>query len=121
MNYLLDTNVIADLLRHKTGATKRVERHIQEGDTLHLCQPVYYEAWRGLLKAGATGKIRTLETKFRPIFQWVTLTDEDWLQAARFWAAAVSKGKQLVAHLTQSLAIGFAWGSKPQASWFGNP
>ncbi len=54
-----------------------------------------YEVLRGLLWVGATVKLTVLQDNVLPLFQTVTLTDEDWELAARLWAFSVSAGKQL--------------------------
>ncbi|MCI0555804.1 MAG: PIN domain-containing protein [Anaerolineae bacterium] len=92
VKYILDTNVISAMTKGDTAMSARLQQH--RSDEIYLCQPVYYEALRGLLWKGATGKIRTLE-KLRGILLWLELDDNDWTQAARYWAAATSQGKQL--------------------------
>lgn len=54
-----------------------------------------YEVLRGLLWVGATVKLTVLQDNVLPLFQTVTLTDEDWELAARLWAFSVNAGKQL--------------------------
>jgi predicted nucleic acid-binding protein len=48
MKYILDTNVISDMLNQQTSVIQRVEQALLQ-DTLYLCQPVYFELRRGLL------------------------------------------------------------------------
>lgn len=42
----------------------------------------------------ATSKIARLQNRLVPLFSWVPLIDDDWQQAARFWAEARRKGRQ---------------------------
>ncbi|MEW6577731.1 MAG: PIN domain-containing protein [Chloroflexota bacterium] len=76
--------------RHGTSASRTTA-----GEALCICQPVRYEVLRGLLWVGATVKLTVLQDNVLPLFQTVTLTDEDWELAARLWAFSVNAGKQL--------------------------
>lgn len=78
LTYILDSNAVAEA-----------------GHYVCLCQPVYYEVLRGLLKTNATRKLYLFHTAIMPMLNWIPLTDEDWRQAAQFWADTVRKGKQL--------------------------
>lgn len=95
MRYVLDTNIVSDLLKRYPQVTDQIERHLSNDELLYLCQPVHYETLRGLIRKGATSQIQRLENNLRPVFEWVALTDDDWLQAARYWALATSRGRQL--------------------------
>jgi predicted nucleic acid-binding protein len=93
--FVLDTNVISDIVRPtpNVAVVNQIEAH--RGETLCLYEPVDYEVRRGYLKAGATARLLVYEERIRPQFQWVALVEADWRQAAQFWADAVQKGKQL--------------------------
>jgi predicted nucleic acid-binding protein len=93
--YALDTNVLSDLIANIEPVSQRFEAAVENDDTVLLCQPVLYELRRGFLWRHAATKERIFDEKFLPRLTLVTLTDEDWVQAARFWAATVSAGKQL--------------------------
>jgi predicted nucleic acid-binding protein len=54
MIYLLDTNVIADLMRDNETVRGRRDAVVRDGEIIGICQPVYFETLRGLLWAGAT-------------------------------------------------------------------
>ncbi len=95
MIYLLDTNLISDLLKRDIHIRNQIQQYLEQGDTLAICRPVYYELMRGLLWTKANTKQTVLHNDLIPQFQWLPLHDDDWTQAARFWADAVSKGKQL--------------------------
>ncbi len=95
VSYLLDTNIISDLLRQHPQVTARVQAGLRRGETLGICQPVRYEVLRGLLWVGATAKLTVLQDNVLPLFELVTLTDEDWELAARLWASSVGAGRQL--------------------------
>ena len=95
LTYILDTNAIADYINQHESTTARINRAIHDGHILYLCQPVEYEVLRGLLKAQATQKKRIFEEQFASQIDWLPLTDDDWRQAARFWAETRSAGRQL--------------------------
>lgn len=69
-----------------------MEAHRDAG--VYLCQPVYYEARRGLLWKNATTKIQTLG-RLRLRLGWFQLLESDWEQAGVLWSQAVSHGRQL--------------------------
>jgi predicted nucleic acid-binding protein len=92
--YLLDTNVISDYL-NQVFDLERFNRAIAAGDRVCLCHPVYYESLRGLLKAKSTRKLDVFHSRLIPMLEWVEMRSSDWEQAARLWADAVSRGKQL--------------------------
>lgn len=95
LTYVLDTNVIADRMKAREPVSQRLTVAVQTGHRVCLCQPVYYEVMRGLLKTNATRKLHLFQTTIVPLLTWVSLTDDDWRQAAQFWANAVNAGKQL--------------------------
>jgi tRNA(fMet)-specific endonuclease VapC len=95
VTYILDTNVISDLLKGHPNVQARLRDAMQQEAAIILCQPVLYEVRRGLLWVGATSKQAVLERDFLPLFQVTPLLDGDWALAARFWADAVSTGRQL--------------------------
>jgi predicted nucleic acid-binding protein len=68
-------------------------RHQQ--DTLCLCEAVDYEVRRGYLKTGATSKLKVYENILKPQFQWIVITEDDWKQAAQFWADTANQVKAL--------------------------
>lgn len=91
--YVIDTNVISDIAAPmpKPAVLANLAKHRQ--DTLCLCEAVDYEIRRGYLKTGASGKLRAYENQVKRQFQWMAITDDDWSQAAQFWADAANKGK----------------------------
>jgi tRNA(fMet)-specific endonuclease VapC len=95
LTYVLDTNVIADRMNAREPVSQHLTAAVQTGHRVCLCQPVYYEVMRGLLKTNATRKLHLFETLILPLFTWIPLTDDDWRQAAQFWADATNAGKQL--------------------------
>lgn len=94
VTYVLDTNVIADRMNAREPVSRRLFEAVQAGHRVCLCQPVYYEVMRGLLKTNATHKLHFFQTTIMPLLTWITLTDADWRQAAQFWADASNAGKQ---------------------------
>jgi predicted nucleic acid-binding protein len=93
--FLLDTNVIADLMTNQTGKTRRAAEHLSRGGVLGLCQPVHYEILRGLLWRGATSKLAVYLNRIVPIMSLFEIDAADWEQAAHFWADTRRAGKQL--------------------------
>ncbi len=95
LNYILDTNAVADYINQFEPTTSRIRQAIREGHLLYLCQPVRYEVLRGLMKTQAVRKRHIFEEQFAPQLVSLSLTDADWRQAAQFWADTVTIGKQL--------------------------
>ncbi len=95
MIYLLDTNAVSDLIVDVQIVSWYFDIALHEGSTVGLCQPVLYEVRRGFFWKQSLTKDKIFNEKVLPRLTTITLTDTDWLQAARFWAIAVSKGKQL--------------------------
>jgi predicted nucleic acid-binding protein len=76
--YVLDTNVIADRMNDRQPVSQRLTAAIQFGHRVCLCQPVYYEVMRGLLKINATRKLQLFQTTIVPLLTWMPLIDDDW-------------------------------------------
>ena len=95
MIYLLDTNTISDLIVGHSLVIQQVEHHRVNRDNMAICQPVYYELMRGLIRTKATRKLSILKDRLLVQFDRIHLEDADWLQAAYFWSNAISAGKQL--------------------------
>lgn len=95
LTYILDTNVIADRMNAREPVSQRLFATVQAGHHVCLCQPVYYEVLRGLLKTNATRKLHMFQTVLIPLLEWTPLTDTDWRQAAQLWADASNAGRQL--------------------------
>lgn len=93
--YLLDTNVISDMIASQPTVIRRVAERLAAGDPLGLCRPVHYEILRGLFWRNAPGKLRAYTRRVIPIMTWTELTDPDWEEAARLWADARRRGRQL--------------------------
>ena len=94
MIYVFDTNAVTDLMRAHPGMVARVRAH-QRDDILCLCQPVDYEIQRGLLWKTAAAQQQRYQSQIKSQFEWLPLTDDDWRQAAQFWAEMRGAGKQL--------------------------
>jgi predicted nucleic acid-binding protein len=91
--YVMDTNIVSDLAAPipKPEVLANFAKHRQ--DTLCLCEAVDYEIRRGYLKSSATSKLKAYENKVKRQFQWVAVTDDDWKQAAQFWADMANRGR----------------------------
>ena len=94
MIYVLDTNVISDLSRNVSIVVANHDQKLQQGHSLVLCSPVYYESLRGLLKKNATSQIAGLNA-LKGALDWQALIEQDWLEAAQLWANADKMGKRL--------------------------
>ncbi|MEO8612523.1 MAG: PIN domain-containing protein [Chloroflexota bacterium] len=95
MIYVLDTNTISDLIEGHQQVISHLSGCITRGDTIHLCQPVFYEVMRGLFWRNLRKKQVIFRGTIRPQLDWVELIDDDWFQAALFWSSAKSHGRQL--------------------------
>ena len=95
LTYILDPNVIADRMKAIEPVSHLLTDTVSVGHRVYLCQPVYYEVMRGLIKINATRKLQFFQTSIMPLLYWLPLTDADWQQAAHFWADARNAGKQL--------------------------
>lgn len=93
--YILDTNVIGDRMKAVQPVSQLLIDKASEGHTIYLCQPVYYEVRRGLLKTKAISKLNFFQTTVLPLLDWLPLQDTDWEQAAEFWAKTKNAGQQL--------------------------
>ncbi len=95
LDFLLDPNAVSDLMEQHIEVRRHTVARIDAGDRLAICRPVYYEVLRGLFWKNATRQLRSFQRLILPLFRWVDLEDTDWEQAARFWADARRRGKQL--------------------------
>ncbi len=93
--FLIDSNTIADFLSRQSTTLHHMQMSIAQGDMLGLCRPVHYEVLRGLLWRDAPAKRRQFDRSIGLFFSWIELTEEDWIQAARFYATTRKSGKQL--------------------------
>lgn len=93
MPYLLDTNVLTQLLRRTAGVVDRYRSALQRGEPVYLSVVVYYEVKRGLLHVGAPRQLRQLEEDFKDVLPWATVSDEMWDRAARLWAECRRQGR----------------------------
>ncbi len=94
MIFVLDTNVISDLSRNVSIVVANHDRKLQQGHSLVLCSPVYYESLPRLLKKNATSQIAGLNA-LKAALDWQASTEQDWLEAAQLWANADKMGKRL--------------------------
>ena len=95
LSYVLDTNAVADYLNDTQTTKSRIEESIEAGHVVNLCQPVYYEVMRGLLKTNSTRKLAQFENVLVPQLEWLQLSDVDWQLAAELWVETSKRGKQL--------------------------
>lgn len=93
MPYLLDTNVLTQLLKRTPHVVGRYRTVLERGEPVYLSAVVYYEVKRGLLHVGATNQLRHLDENFKSVLQWVTVSDAAWDRAAYLWADCRRQGR----------------------------
>ena len=93
MPYLLDTNVVTQLLKRAPHVVERYRHALERGEQVYLSAVVYYEVKRGLLHVGAAKQLRQLDEDFRNVLQWAPVSDETWNRAAYLWAECRRQGK----------------------------
>ena len=93
MPYLLDTNVVTQLLKRSPRVVERYRQTLERGEQIYLSAVVYYEVKRGLLHVGATKQLRQLDEDFKNVLHWAEVSDEAWNRAAYLWAESRRQGK----------------------------
>jgi predicted nucleic acid-binding protein len=93
MSYLLNTNVVTQLLKRTPRVVERYRHALERGEQVYLSAVVYYEVKRGLLHVGAAKQLRQLDEDFRNVLQWAPVSDETWDRAAYLWAECRRQGK----------------------------
>ena len=93
--YLLDSNVITDMVKHVHGVSDRVRAATLRGDQVCLTTPVHYEIVRGLTKLDARRQLEDYYSYIVPALRWKSLIRKDWDQAADLWAQTQKRGRQL--------------------------
>ena len=93
MPYLLDTNVITQLLKRTPHVVDRYRTALEQGEAIYLRAVVYYEVKRGLLHVGAASQLRQLDEHFRNVLQWLPVSDAAWDTAASLWAECRRQGR----------------------------
>jgi predicted nucleic acid-binding protein len=92
--YLLDTNVLTDMISQQLLVQQQFEKAILVQDNLILCSPVFYELKRGLLYKQSIKALSHLE-KLRSLMDFVSIENNDWQQSAEWWVMLRKSGKQL--------------------------
>lgn len=59
MKYLLDSNVVIDILRKNENVTKKYKLELIKDNEISICSIVYYEILRGFKTSNATRKLET--------------------------------------------------------------
>jgi len=93
MAYLLDTNVITELLKRNAHVVNRYRKALESGEQVYLSAVAYYEVKRGLLHVGASRQLRQLDEDFKNVLQWIAVSDEAWDRAAHIWAECRRQGR----------------------------
>ena len=93
MAFVLDTNVVGELLREDRGVVGHARKQLRRKQTLLMCPVVLYELERGLLaKPGATKK-RALLAQWLDVLEYRELDRPVWLEAAKLWADSRRAGR----------------------------
>ncbi len=93
MTYLLDTNVMTQLLRRTPRLVDRYRGALGRGEPVYLSVVVYYEIKRGLLHVDAPRQLRQLDEDFKDVLPWATVTDAMWDRAGQLWADCRRQGR----------------------------
>lgn len=93
--FLLDTNIIADLSNPVPNPTVAGHLRNNSQQTICLCTPVIYEVERGWEYRQAQAKLHDFRQNIIPRFTLVPTQLTDWRIAARLWADARRRGRQL--------------------------
>ena len=93
MKYLLDSNVVIDILRDDAGVTTRYETESKNGNEILTCPIVYYEIIRGFEISNASKKL----DKFLDYFNdWRDLPlDVAVMEKAAEIYVALHRGRQI--------------------------
>jgi tRNA(fMet)-specific endonuclease VapC len=83
--FVLDTNIISQILRRNAPALARLGEAADHDDDLFMCPVVFYELWRGLSYRGADRQLEEL-TAFARTLQWIDYDRAMWVEAAGLWA-----------------------------------
>ena len=90
--FVLDTNIISQILRRNATVLGRLGETADDGDDLFMCPVVFYELWRGLSYHGAERQLDELNA-FARTLQWVDYDRVMWVDAARLWADERRRGR----------------------------
>jgi predicted nucleic acid-binding protein len=92
--FVLDTNIISQILHRNAAAVGRLREAVENEDDLFMCPVVLYELWRGLRHRGADRQLAELEDLGRAP-QWVDYDRAVLVDAAELWASsAVVAGRR---------------------------
>lgn len=83
--YVLDTNILAALLKKEATTARSVEQALSADAEFLMCPVVFHELYRGLLHRDAKRQYDFF-LQLTATFVWDDLTREDWEKAAQIWA-----------------------------------
>lgn len=92
--FVLDTNVISQILRRNSTAVAHLRDAAENDDDLFMCPVVFYELWRGLRYRGADRQVAELNT-FARALQWIEYDRTMWVEAAGLWADQRRRGRNV--------------------------
>jgi predicted nucleic acid-binding protein len=90
--FVLDTNIISQVLRRNAVVLSRLGETADRDDDLFMCPVVFYELWRGLSYRGADRQLDELHA-FTRTLQWADYDRAMWVDAARLWAEQRRRGR----------------------------
>ena len=74
MRYLLDTNVVIDILRDNSVVTERYQTETVKRNEMCICPVIYYEVARGFELGGATNRLKTFIQLYK---SWTMLSFDE--------------------------------------------
>jgi predicted nucleic acid-binding protein len=93
MPFLLDSNVVTQILRRTPHVVSRYRSTLERGEPVFLSALVHYEVKRGLLHLQAGQQLRRLEEDLKGALPWAPVTDADREKAAELWAECRRVGR----------------------------
>ena len=93
--YLLDTNVISDILKKHdcpSNIASKLQSVLKENAKILICPIVFYEVRRGLYHQNQIDKINEFESLISN-FNWCEFNRNTWDTGAKIWAKCRLKGK----------------------------
>ena len=90
--FVLDTNVVSQILRRNATALANLQESAERDDDLFMCPVVFYELWRGLRYRTANRQLTELQA-FSRTLQWVEYDRVMWEDAAGLWADQRRRGR----------------------------
>ncbi len=92
-HYVLDTNVLFDVLSKQAPVVGALERVMADGALIYLCPFVHFEVRRGFLHRPHAERERRFNAPSHEM-HWADLGTGDWNVGAQLWAKCESEGRR---------------------------